>query len=607
MSLVQAGLVLIPLLWIAAWLRVLARNYRAARATGLPFVVCPYDPEGFVFALIQEPLRPVLRRLLPAAAFGVYELSLWGWEFRAKAAVHKRYGPAFVVVTTGLNRLVCADPAMAHAILARRKDFVHPDINLKTMGFLGSNIITNNDEAWSRQRRIVAPALNERVSPDVWKESIDQASSLAGLLCASDSTVETIAGLRVIAIDVLTRIAYGRHKPLTLALPSRDPSADMSYVDAIHLCTEQILLASFVPSWFLRLPFMPRLLRTVGVALERLPGLTRDMLDQERRRSSSAALVADETTTAGLNNSPEIIMSTLIRLSDQEKELTEKGTPDEKTSIAGGNRTSKSYLTEEEIAGNLFIFTAAGFDTTANTMAYAVTLLAACPEWQAWIQAEIDAVLGAPTPGAPGHELPVPDYATAFPKLTRCMAVMLVICVCVRACVCGTEPWQADNSGTIARNPPPLPGGDHGDARHRGDPGRAAWALVVTGLLLHPARPVRRPCQRNGPAYIPRELGVGRARVQPGALDPLRLGRARRAGRGARDPAARRLHALVRRPSRVPRPENVAGGVCGRDIDTVPQLQRPAGASGRRERAASEAAAVGPDAGQPCRADVADK
>ncbi|KAL8366308.1 hypothetical protein RB595_004870 [Gaeumannomyces hyphopodioides] len=425
MALVQAGLVLIPLLWIAARLRVLARNYRAARATGLPFVVCPYDPEGFVFALIQEPLRPVLRRLLPAAAFDVYELSLWGWEFRAKAAVHKRYGPAFVVVTTGLNRLVCADPAMAHTILARRKDFVHPDINLKTMGFLGSNIITNNDEAWSRQRRIVAPALNERVSPDVWKESIDQASSLAGLLCASDSTVETIAGLRVIAIDVLTRIAYGRHKPLTLALPSHDPSADMSYVDAIHLCTEQILLASFVPSWFLRLPFMPRLLRTVGVALERLPGLTRDMLDQERRRSSSAALVADETTTAGLNNSPEIIMSTLIRLSDQEKELTEKGTPDEKTSIAGGNRTSKSYLTEEEIAGNLFIFTAAGFDTTANTMAYAVTLLAACPEWQAWIQAEIDAVLGAPAPGARGHELPVPDYATAFPKLTRCMAVML--------------------------------------------------------------------------------------------------------------------------------------------------------------------------------------
>lgn len=392
----------------------------------------------------------MLRRLLPAAAFDVYELSLWGWEFRAKAAVHKRYGPAFVVVTTGLNRLVCADPAMAHTILARRKDFVHPDINLKTMGFLGNNIITarccplsvlvscsswcancvarcskNNDEAWSRQRRIVAPALNERVSPDVWKESIDQASCLAGLLCASDSTVETIAGLRVIAIDVLTRIAYGRHKPLTLALPSHDPSADMSYVDAIHLCTEQILLASFVPSWFLRLPFMPRLLRTVGVALERLPGLTRDMLDQERRRSSSAALVADEATTAGLNNCPEIIMSTLIRLSDQEKELTEKDTPDEKTSIAGGNITSKSYLTEEEIAGNLFIFTAAGFDTTANTMAYAVTLLAACPEWQAWIQAEIDAVLGAPAPGARGHELPVPDYATAFPKLTRCMAVMV--------------------------------------------------------------------------------------------------------------------------------------------------------------------------------------
>lgn len=70
------------------------------------------------------------------------ELSIWGWEFRGKAAVHEKLGPVFVVVTTRLNRLICADPSMAHTIMSRRRDFVHPDITTETMGFLGPNIVT---------------------------------------------------------------------------------------------------------------------------------------------------------------------------------------------------------------------------------------------------------------------------------------------------------------------------------------------------------------------------------------------------------------------------------------------------------------------------------
>jgi hypothetical protein len=37
---------------------------------------------------------------------------------------------------------------------------------------------------------------------------------------------------------------------------------------------------------------------------------------------------------------------------------------------------------------------------------------------------EIDTVLGSPSQRQ-GIELPLPDYATAFPKLMRCLAVMV--------------------------------------------------------------------------------------------------------------------------------------------------------------------------------------
>jgi hypothetical protein len=187
---------------------------------------------------------------------------------------------------------------------------------------------------------------------------------------------------------------------------------DMSYVDAIALCTENLISAAFIPASLLKLPFMPRLLQTLGNALTRLPSLTRDMLDQERQKAGATAPELGLIPTATPSSSRITIMGTLVCLSDQEKSRAEGEKTDQTT-----KRDRSSYLTEEEIAGNLFIFTAAGFDTTANTMSYAVTLLAVYPEWQTWIQTEIDSVLGG--------RAEMLDYATAFPKLTRCLAVMV--------------------------------------------------------------------------------------------------------------------------------------------------------------------------------------
>jgi cytochrome P450 len=264
------------------------------------------------------------------------------------------------------------------------------------------NLYKAKDEAWSRQRRIVAPALNERIMSEVWRESAEQATTFADILLAPSSISvrearQTITGLRTLAMNVLARIAYGHRKPFVPQAPVRDPTSSMSYVDAIALCTELLVAAALLPAGLLKLPFMPNSLQCLGVALQRLPELTKNMLDWERHEGTGS--VKDHSDT---------IMSILVRLSDQEKEQADRP-------LVRGGSVGKSYLTEDEIAGNLFIFTAAGFDTTANTMSYACTLLAAYPQWQTWIQGELDTVLG----------LAEPDYATAFPKLIRCMAVMV--------------------------------------------------------------------------------------------------------------------------------------------------------------------------------------
>jgi len=54
----------------------------------------------------------------------------------------------------------------------------------------------------------------------------------------------------------------------------------------------------------------------------------------------------------------------------------------------------RSGLSDEEIIGNLFIYIVAGHDTTANTLAYAVTMLAANVGLQDWLREEISSVFG---------------------------------------------------------------------------------------------------------------------------------------------------------------------------------------------------------------------
>src|SRR4051812_13382870 len=53
-----------------------------------------------------------------------------------------------------------------------------------------------------------------------------------------------------------------------------------------------------------------------------------------------------------------------------------------------------SALPEDSILGNIFVTLMAGHETTGNTLAFTLLLLAIYPEYQKEIQAELDHVLG---------------------------------------------------------------------------------------------------------------------------------------------------------------------------------------------------------------------
>lgn len=53
---------------------------------------------------------------------------------------------------------------------------------------------------------------------------------------------------------------------------------------------------------------------------------------------------------------------------------------------------SKLSLADNEVFGNIFAYSLAGHETTANTVAIALVLLAAYPEYQQWLTEEIVSV-----------------------------------------------------------------------------------------------------------------------------------------------------------------------------------------------------------------------
>ena len=204
---------------------------------------------------------------------------------------------------------------------------------------------------------------------------------------------DTVQDTAILALHVLTSAGFGMSYPFSRGVQESLPGYLMSYRDALLLILQNIILLAIFPRKLLSSSLLPRKLRDLEQATIEFKRHMEEMLARERRSISLG-----ESSAGNL-------LSALVRASDEANQSDTKG-----RAIQG--------LTDDEIFGNIFMYNLAGHETTANTVAYAIMLLAAYPEWQDWLAEEIDNVLG--------HEkdLPAWDYETAFPKLKRCLATM---------------------------------------------------------------------------------------------------------------------------------------------------------------------------------------
>jgi cytochrome P450 len=155
-----------------------------------------------------------------------------------------------------------------------------------------------------------------------------------------------------------------------------------------------VILTSIIPvsSEFL-LNLLPEKVTSIKFAAAEFRRNLREIIEEER------------TFLKTKTNQRDNLMSALVHASDLE----------------GTQGDRKKPLTEEEIYGNLFIYSFAGHDTTANTMTYTVALLASDRRMQSWIKEEIHSVIGKESDPESW------EYEKLFPQLKRCLAVMVRI------------------------------------------------------------------------------------------------------------------------------------------------------------------------------------
>ncbi|KAL2823942.1 putative cytochrome P450 monooxygenase [Aspergillus cavernicola] len=366
------------------------RFYLHARRAGFPIFISPVFSKSIPWMILGPALEPQFKKYLPVWIHERLDIPAHGWEYRNKRAFHDRLGDVFTVVTPDECSVWVADPDLGNVILQRRVDFPQAPVVAQIMGFFGPNVFCANGDEWKRHRRMFAANLDERISRTVWTESCEQAIDMLKHMLDHPGN-QTLDGLKSVAINVIGQAGYSQKEAWAPDLKTRSSKAltgKAAYFETLSLVTEMLIEAALLPPWFMQLGFMPAALRQLGYHMERTPGYINDLLNEER--------VAAGKETGQRNN----FLSLLLQLSDKEKQ-------------SGQGQFS---LSDREISGSLFIFSTAGFETTANTMGYAVTLLAAYPELQAWIGEELSSLDPDPSTW---------KYEEVFPKCRRTLALML--------------------------------------------------------------------------------------------------------------------------------------------------------------------------------------
>ncbi|KAL0260621.1 hypothetical protein SLS55_004311 [Diplodia seriata] len=394
----------------------LYNNVRRAKATGLRVHISPISPNNPIWLIFEPLIVRTLEMLLGVNNTNeLLRMSKRSWNFHDRFRMHERYGKVFAHATPADIEIYVADAAASDELLSRKRDFIKPMHMVEVINVYGPSVASTDGAEWARHRRISATPFNERLNQLVWTEALRQT---AGMLAyfgrgigvgGSSSLAEDSMTL---TLNILTSAGLGfscdfrgaeeaekkessiREADKQYQQQGQQTTTTPSYRDCLAGVLDNFLMMGLLPKFVWSLPqsLLPRKLQDFSTHKHTLKQYMVGMVEKTRYEGSEHAN----------------LLSVLVQKNEEARQS--KGPP------STGGKLSQG-LSDDELYGNVFIYSFAGHETTAHAVCYAMYLLAAYPDVQDWVAEEAQAVLGT-------AELENLAYSEVFPRLKRSLGVM---------------------------------------------------------------------------------------------------------------------------------------------------------------------------------------
>lgn len=263
-----------------------ARNLRAAKASGIPYIVAPWF--GFDRRMLTtEPLWYPIASRLPT-----FLSQPWLTWYRVDSTWHYRHSPykalgsdTVLIVNYATTMMYTCDADVINQITTRRHDFPKPIELYKILDLYGKNVVTVEGTEWRRHRKITGAQFNEKSNELVWRESVFQVGEMVrcwkeGTAAGGEHTPvkESTSGKRSasviyemgrdtmkLSLHVISRAGFGVRClwPSSSGKQREDvdegsmnstyiPSGhEMSYVDSLEMLLHRVLIVLILPDWLM--------------------------------------------------------------------------------------------------------------------------------------------------------------------------------------------------------------------------------------------------------------------------------------------------------------------------------------------------------------------
>jgi cytochrome P450 len=272
------------------------------------------------------------------------------------------------------------------------------DYRSELLEIYGPCISTAEWTDWARHRKVVAAPFNPSTMRMVWSQSLRQTQQMLSCWTEAGGRIHSFSNdTRTLSLNVLAATGFRQDYDFQSSDQATSSEAG-TYRDALQTVLDNAIFLMLVPPRVLSMPFLPSSWKMLGKAAETF-------------RKSMLRMLEDETKLLEQGSrGTGSLLTHLLKARDSH----EKASATPKT--AKDSPRSKG-LSEQEILGNFFVINFAGHDTTANTLAFALLLLASNPSVQDWVGEELDQLL----PSVDEEW----EYADLFLKVKRCHAVFL--------------------------------------------------------------------------------------------------------------------------------------------------------------------------------------